>query len=157
MNKFAPKGKSKLVTVGSILTPEYAGLRLILNFVNLGGKTDSPMFSLFDKKWRKVKEETKGWYASRVNFKLGEINTIAVQSDVWVINCLCQDENTKINSDALNNCIKKLYNMAVNEKASLHVSNLLLNEYPELSKILTEKLVDNGINVSYYQEGESAK
>ena len=151
MNKFVPKGKSKIVT-GSILTPEYAGLRLIINFVNLSGKADSAMTELLDKKWKKIKEEVKGWHATRVNFKLGQVNTIAVQSDVWVINCLCQDENLKIDSKAIEGCIKKISEMALNEKASVHVSNILVNEYPDIVKLLTEKLLDNGINVSYYQE-----
>lgn len=151
MNKFVTPGKTKVVE-GSILTPQYAGLRLILNFSNLAGKTDSPMFNIFDKKWRKIKEENKGWYAIRNNFKLGELLTTAVQSDTWVVNCLCQDEQGKISESALNTCIKKIHAMALNEKASIHVSNLLLEECPELSSLLNEKLVTEGINVSYYQE-----
>ena len=57
MNKFSVKGKVKVVN-GSILTPEYAGLRLILNFVNTEAKTDSPMHDLLDKKWRKINRES---------------------------------------------------------------------------------------------------
>lgn len=154
MNKFSTPGESKVVN-GSILNPEYAGLRLILNFVNLSGKTNSQMFELFDKKWRKVKEETKGWYANRSNFKLGELSVIAVQSDTWVINCLCQDEDSKINVDAISNCIKKVSALALSEKASIHVHSSLLTEFPELNKMLNEKLINNGINVSYYQEAKS--
>ena len=150
-SKFLPKGKVKTVK-GSILNPEYAGLRLIVNFVNQNGKPEGSLYSLFDKKWKKVKEETKGWYASRINFKLGEINTIAVQSDTWVINCLCQNESNAIQEPALNDCIKKIASIAKNEKASVHVSTELFKEFPNLMQSLNSYLVDNGINVSVYEE-----
>jgi hypothetical protein len=149
--KFVQKGKVKVVK-GSILTPEYAGLRLIINFVNSSGKPEGPLYQIFDKKWKKIKEETKGWYASRTNFKLGEVNTIAVQSDTWVINCLCQDELMVVQEKALDNCVKKISDMAKNEKASVHVSSLLLQSYPELMNKLNKNLVDVGINVSVYEE-----
>jgi hypothetical protein len=151
MSKFTPKGKVKVVK-GSILTPEYAGLRLIVNFVNKNGKPEGPLYEVFDKKWKKIKEETKGWYASRINFKLGEINTVAVQSDTWVINCLCQDEENSVQEKALDECIKKVATMAKNEKASVHVPNLLLQSCPKLMENLNSQLVENGINVSVYEE-----
>jgi hypothetical protein len=151
MSKFTPKGKVKVVK-GSILTPEYAGLRLIVNFVNKNGKPEGPLYEVFDKKWKKIKEETKGWYASRINFKLGEINTVAVQSDTWVINCLCQDEENAVQEKALDDCIKKVATMAKNEKASVHVPNLLLQSCPKLMENLNSQLVENGINVSVYEE-----
>ena len=150
-SKFLPKGKVKAVK-GSILTPEYAGLRLIINFVNQSGKPEGSLYQIFDKKWKKVKEETKGWYASRINFKLGEINTIAVQSDTWVINCLCQDENNSIQEKALNDCMKKIVSVAKNEKASIHVSAELLKDSPNLMQNINTHFVDNGINVSVYEE-----
>jgi hypothetical protein len=150
-SKFLPKGKVKTVK-GSILNPEYAGLRLILNFVNQSGKPEGSLYSLFDKKWKKVKEETKGWYASRINFKLGEINTIAVQSDTWVINCLCQNEGNSVQETALNDCIKKIASIAKNEKASVHVSVELFKDFPNLMQNLNTHLVDSGINVSVYEE-----
>ena len=151
MSKFVSKGKVKVVK-GSILTPEYAGLRLILNFVNKNGKPEGPLYDIFDKKWKKIKEETKGWYASRVNFKLGEVSTIAVQSDTWVINCLCQNEENTVQEEALDNCIKKIFTVAKNEKASVHVPNFLMQEFPKLMEKLNTQLVDNGINVSIYEE-----
>lgn len=150
-NKFSPKGKVKVVK-GSILTPEYAGLRLILNFVNKNGKPEGPLYDIFDKKWKKIKEETKGWYASRINFKLGEVSTIAVQSDTWVMNCLCQNEENAVQETALDDCIKKISSIAKNEKASVHVPNVLLQSFPKLMEKLNNQLVDSGVNVSIYEE-----
>lgn len=150
-NKFMQKGKVKLVK-GSVLMPEYAGLRFVLNFVNMGGKPTGKIYTLFDKKWRKVKEEAKGWYASRINYKYGQTSTIAVQSDTWVINCLCQDENAVVDEKALNDCLKAVCKMAKDEKATVHVSNYLVEEFPKLQELLNTSLVDSGVSVSFYEE-----
>lgn len=66
-NKFQMQGKVKVIN-GSILTPENGGLRFVLNTNNLSGKVVGPLYTLFDKKWKKVREETKGWYANNIAF-----------------------------------------------------------------------------------------
>lgn len=150
VSPFAPKGKVKVVN-GTILAPENAGLRVILNILGMSGKTDSNMFTLFDKKWKKVKEESKGWYSLRTNFKLGFNNQIAVQSDTWVINMLCKNEENVLDEPSLDVCLKKASDMAKYEKATVHVSEILLQEHP----LLAEKFnvfTDNGVSVYVYQE-----
>lgn len=153
MNKFQTQGKVKLVK-GSILTPETAGLRFILSLNNLSGKTDSnPLYPIFEKKWKRVKEDAKGWYTTKTgNYKLGAINVTAVQSDTWVIHMLCQDENLKLNTSALEDCLKEVNAKAKYEQASVHVSSILLDTIPEIKDMLTKHMVVNGTNVSFYEE-----
>ena len=151
-DKFKVKGKVKLIK-GSILTPEDAGLRFILNVNNLAGKSESPLYPLFDKKWQKVKVESRGWYVNKTGaYKLGATNTTPVQSDVWVIGMLCQDEDLKTDLTGLEACLKKVCASAKYEKASLHVSNLLCAAIPELQDLITKHLVNEGVSVSYYEE-----
>lgn len=151
VKKFQNKGKFKIVK-GSILTPEYAGLRLILNTINSKGLVNSELLPIFDKKWKKIKEESKGWYASRNNFKGGENLNIAVQSDTWVINCLCQDDDYVINVKDLESSLKKVASLAKAEKASVHVPDLLINSCPQLSDMLQDLFINDGINVSVYSD-----
>jgi hypothetical protein len=152
MNKFQQAGKTKVVK-GSILYPENSGLRFILSITNLAGKLDNPLLQLFDKKWSSVRREMKGWYASRDhNYKLGALNTIATQSDVWVIQMLCQDENLRTNVEGLEKCIKEVSNKAKYEKASVHVSTLLTEAIPELPALISKYLIDNGVSVYFYEE-----
>jgi hypothetical protein len=153
MNKFQPQGKVKLVK-GSILAPENAGLRFVLSLNNLAGKSESnPLYPIFEKKWKKVKEEAKGWYATKTGaYKLGAINVTAVQSDTWVIHMLCQDENLKLNASALEDCLKQISAKAKYEQASVHVSSILLETIPEIKDMLTKHIVANGTNVSIYEE-----
>ncbi len=149
VKKFQPKGKFKNVN-GSIITPEHAGLRFILNTVNSKGLVNNDTLPVFDKKWKKIKEEAKGWYASRINFKGGEIQNIAVQSDTWVINCLCQDDDYLVNAKDLESCLKKISSLAKAEKASLHVPQSLFKSCEDLQKLLESLFIDDGINVSVY-------
>lgn len=151
-NKFQQSGRVKVVK-GSILSPENSGLRFILNINNMVGKAESPLYPLFDKKWKRVKEEAKGWYNTRTGaYKLGAVQTVAVQSDTWIIGLLIQDENINTNLDALETSLKEVCKMALYEKATIHISNLLVQLIPKLQELVKSYLIDNGVSVSYYEE-----
>lgn len=152
MTNFQPKGSVKIIQ-GSVLSPHNAGLRFVLNIANMAGKAESPLYPLFDKKWTKVKQEAKGWFNTRTGaYKLGAINTVAVQSDTWVLNCLCQDEEMKTDEKGLTTCLKEVAKMAKYERATVHVSTLLTQSVPELTDLLNTELVENGISVCFYEE-----
>ncbi len=151
-NLFKSPGKTKLIK-GTILAPENAGLRFVLNVTNTAGKPESPLYPIFDKKWKKVKEEARGWYATKTGaYKLGAINTTAVQSDTWVIHMLCQDESLQTNLSALTESLKKVTATAKYEKATIHVSMNLVDAIPELRTILTNYVLNEGVSVYFYEE-----
>ena len=151
-NRFQQPGRVKVIK-GSILSPENAGLRFVLSVNNMVGKPESPLYPLFDKKWKKVKEEAKGWYNTKTGaYKLGATNVTAVQSDTWVIHMLCQDEELKTDLKALATCLDSICKSAKYERATVHVSSLLTTAIPELQGLLTKHLVENGVSVSYYEE-----
>ena len=152
MSVFQQQGKVKLVK-GSILTPQNAGLRFILNFTSLAGKVDGEVYSLFDKKWAKAKSDAKAWYANKTGqYKLGAINNTAVQSDTWVMHMLCQKEDGTVDSVGLQECLKKICEAAKYEHASVHVSTLLVDQAPEMKDLVEKELLQKGISVSYYEE-----
>jgi hypothetical protein len=150
---FQAPGKTKLVK-GSILQPHNAGLRFVLSVNNLAGKPDNnPLYPVFEKKWPKVKQEARGFYANKTgSYKLGAVFTTAVQSDVWVIHCLCQDESLKTDASALGVCLEEVRKLALYEKSSVHVSTLLTDAIPELNALLNKELVRWGVSVLSYEE-----
>ena len=152
-NKFQQPGRVKTIK-GSILAPENAGLRFVLSVNNLAGKNEgNPMLPIFDKKWPKVKAESRGWYATRTGaYKLGAINTTAVQSDTWVIHMLCQGEDLQVDDTGLTKCLKEVTKMAKYERATVHVSTVLINSIPELTNLLKSEVIDQGVAVSFYEE-----
>lgn len=155
VNKFQVPGRTKVIK-GSILAPENAGLRFVLSINNMAGKPENPLFPVFEKKWKKVKEESRGWYATKTGaYKLGAINTTAVQSDTWVIHMLCQDENLNTDAAALTTCLKKVCASAKYERATVHVSTILTGSIPELTNLLQTELVEQGVSVYFYEEPEA--
>jgi hypothetical protein len=152
VNKFQQAGRVKMVK-GSILTPQDGGLRLVLNVANLAGKTEGPMYSVFNKKWPKVKAEVRGWYATKTGaYKCGAIHSQAVQSDIWVVSLLCQKEDLSTDVAGLTACLKEVCKTAKYERASVAVSTLLTEAIPELNGLVQTQLVDQGVTVSFYQE-----
>jgi hypothetical protein len=152
IKRFQQPGKVKTIK-GTILAPENAGLRFVLSVNNLAGKPENPMFPIFDKKWKKVREESRGWFANKTGaYKLGAINTTAVQSDTWVIHMLCQDESVATDLKGLEECLKKVCASAKYEKATVHVSTVLTNAIPELAELLNKQLIDHGVSVYFYEE-----
>lgn len=154
-NRFQPQGKTKVIK-GSIIAPENAGLRFVLSVFNLAGKTDDhPLYPTFEKKWPKVKSEARGWFATKTGaYKIGAVNTTAVQSDTWVIHLLCQDENLATDEVGLEKCLKEVCKMAKYERATVHVSSLLTNAVPELAALLQTNLINQGVSVYFYDESQ---
>jgi hypothetical protein len=149
---FQQQGQTKLIK-GTILAPHNAGLRFVLSVNNMAGKPENPLFPIFDKKWKQVRQESRGWFATKTGaYKLGALMTTAVQSDTWVLHMLCQDENVKTDLKALETCLKQVVTMAKYEKATVHVSSLLVNAIPEITALLDTHLIKNGISVYFYEE-----
>ena len=137
----------------SILNPHYSGLRLVLSINNLGGGVNYDLYKTFDKKWRQVKQDAKGWYNTKTGaYKLGAINTTAVQSDTWVIHMLCQDKDMVTDVKSLEECLKHVSKMAKYEQASVHIDASLVNELPAIAGLAETHLVKSGINVYYYEQ-----
>lgn len=155
-NTFVTQGKTKVVN-SSILSPELGNLRLVLVPCSESGKPDTDLHALLNKKWKSVAAELKGWYANHINFKLGNIQSTAVQSDTWVLHTLCRDKDGKLDEKALAACVKKIADMAKYERASVHVSTLTTAAIPELVPLLQAQCLDKGMAVYFYEETEAAK
>lgn len=154
MKKFTIPGRTKQINA-TILAPENAGLRIILNICGQSGKFESKLDKLLCSRWARVKSDYKEWHATQYNFKLGMLNTnSAVASDTWVCNALVKDKNDVVDNVALETAIKKLSALCKYERASLHVSNILVDECPGLKDLLTTHLIDDGVNVYFYAEPE---
>lgn len=155
VNKFQPKGTVKVIKNGSIIMPESGGLKFVLSVANMAGKPEgNPLLPIFDKKWNKVRAEVRGMFANKTGaYKMGAIaGTTAVQSDVWVQHLLCQGEDLKVDVKALEECLKKVATSALFEKASVHVSSVLISAIPELPELLGKTCVDKGVSVYIYEE-----
>jgi hypothetical protein len=151
MNKFTPQGKVKVVQ-SSVLNPENAGLRLIVNLCSKDGKFENKLDKLLTSKWNRVREEYKGWYASQHNFKTGELMHMAVSSEIWVVSLLVREADGKIDDKTAAKAVSKLAALAKYENASVHCSNILVEEYPQLKDLLVSSVAQNGTHTYFYDE-----
>jgi hypothetical protein len=154
MNKFQSPGKVKTINA-SVLNPELAGLRIIVNVVGQDGKFESELDKLLAKKWANTRTRYKAWYAEQQNFKLGCIDNVAVASDIWIVNLLAFDKDNRFSADGLNTAVKKLAALAKYENASVHCSSLVTHDAPGLQEALLKDLVENGIHCFFYQEQDA--
>lgn len=149
---FNQVGKVKEIN-GSILTPQNAGLRFVVNFANMAGTYEGEVADLFVKKWPKVKSDVRMWYANKTGeYKPGAIYTTAVQSDTWVMSLLVLSENGKVDAEGLETAVKKLGEAALYEKASVHFPQALALKAKKLKSLADKYLVQKGVSVSYYTE-----
>ena len=132
-------------------------LRLIFVPCNKSGKPESQLHAVLNKKWRSVAAELKGWFAQNITFKLGNVHTTAVQSDVWVIQALCFDEKGKLDDKALENCVKAVASMAKSDKGSVHVSTYSVRELPKLADYLNTHLIEKGLSCYFYEEASETE
>ena len=160
INKFQTKGTLKQIS-GSIIQPQGSGLMYVPINISVDQYNEHPLYKLFDKKWKQVKSETKQAYLNKNGhlFKIGVCsNDISVQSDVVIKGMICQKnnkENGKIetNKDAVEKCLQVMSKEAKQNKASIHLSQIVLDVLPELTAELVEKhFINNGINVFMYDE-----
>ncbi len=153
-NKFQPKGRLRECKT-SIITPESAGLRFILNPCSVSGKWDSKLQETLSKQWSKCKDDFKSWWATNNKslFKPGLNNVSSVQSDTWVINMLCLDQDGSLNKDNLSSCVKELVKSAKYDSATIHLSDMCMQSdelKQDFMDLVCQPLMDNGIHVYVY-------
>lgn len=149
MNKFKIAGKVKKCE-GSLTVPENAGLRMVFSLVPDNGNYTSNTSVNLSKRWSKVKETYKLAYVNRFNFKLGNLLTTPVSSDIWVVQGIVFNKDNQLDLDALNAVVKKLVAAAAYDQASVHVSQSTLDEAPDLLAMLEAQLLPHGYSVYVY-------
>ena len=135
---------------GSSLNPVNAGLKMIVSFCSQSDKYESPFYNMLIKRFGKVHSDFREWFVMQ-NLKFGTVNTTAVNSDTWIMSLVCLDKKNKLDKAALEDCLKKVIEMAVYERFSLHISEMLLKEAPHLKKLLPT-ISNAGVNVYLYKE-----
>ncbi len=149
VTRFIMPGKVKTINA-SVTLPENAGLRFILNPCSINGKWESKLQKVLSKRWKKPQEEFKTWAANTTNFKLGQIQSVSVQSDVWVINIICLNKEGKLDQKGFADCLKNSMKLVKSEKASVHVSSLTGEFHENNLDIYAKDFSTNGIHTYFY-------
>ena len=151
LNRFVPTAKLQDIPRGSsIICPINSGTRLIMNFVGLELKFDSKLHKILEKVWNKVRQEYFYWSGDIKTFKPGNIKEVLVSSDIMIVHMLVKNKDGIVMADALEKALQNLANFSKVEKASVHISNLLVEEVPALKELAKKYLSESGIHCYFY-------
>lgn len=145
MKKFITPGRLRNA-VTELTTPENSGLRIVFNPIDVTASFKDVVNAQIASKWAKPREEARMWSANRTAFKPGEVQVVAVQSDVWVMNAVMLG----LEETAAASCVKKCAAQAKYEKASVHMSETTY-ALPGVKALVEEHLTSEGLNVYLYK------
>lgn len=152
LNRFTVKGKLQDAPPGStIICPINSGIRLIVNFVGFGLKFDKKLDKILSKVWEKVRQEYFYWSGDIKTFKPGNIKEVLVASDIMIVHMLVKNKDEVVISEALEKAMQNLANFSKTEKASVHISELLVEDVPAIKELAKKYLSDAGIHCYFYK------
>lgn len=146
---------------GDATQPIVEGNKIICHICNDIGGWGRGFVLAISKKWKTPEIEYREWHKKGDNFLLGEIQLVAVESDIWVVNMIAQH---KINSnsqgippiryDALEKCLIKLSKQALQLNASVHMPRigcgLAGGKWEEIGPLIINYLIKKEIKVFVY-------
>jgi O-acetyl-ADP-ribose deacetylase (regulator of RNase III) len=160
VKNFLP-GRLKYVK-GDCTIPESGGHRMIIQINNDLGVYGAGLSGAISKRWPIVAQEYRRWYRGQTNFKGGQVQEVTVQSDTSVVNMIAQHgimsqastDDPPIKYDQLAQCLDKVAAIAKENSSSIHTgrigAGLAGGDWAIIEKMIVEKLINKGINVTIY-------
>jgi hypothetical protein len=147
--------------IGDATIPITSGHKLIIHCCNDVGAWGAGFVLALSKRWKKPEESYRRWYRSQINFKLGEVQEVRVQSDISVINMIGQkgvgydeDGNPPIRYEAIEKCLTKVAEIAKDNGSGVVAprfgSALSGGSWDKIEELVIKTLIDKGINVTIY-------
>ena len=113
------------------------------------------------KRWKKPENEYRKWFQNGENFKLGEIQRVQVEENIWVCNMIGQHKtitNSKgippIRYEAVEKCLEKLSYDTLKLNASIHMPRigcgLAGGQWEEIEAVIERTLLKNNVEVYVY-------
>ncbi len=146
---------------GDATNPLQQGNKLIVHVCNDIGGWGKGFVMAISKKWKAPEQAYRNWFKSNDNFKLGEVQFIKVEEDIWIANVIGQhkinkDEkgNPPIRYQAIAEGLTKVAEFAKFHNASVHMPRigcgLAGGTWDKIEPIIIERLIEKHISVFVY-------
>jgi O-acetyl-ADP-ribose deacetylase (regulator of RNase III) len=146
---------------GDATNPKETGNKIIVHVCNDIGGWGKGFVLAISKRWPQPEKMYREWHKSRSGFKLGEVQFVQVNEEIFVANLIGQhklnaDENGKppIRYDAILQGMFKISTYAKSIDASIHMPRigcgLAGGTWDKVEPILLETLILKGIKVFVY-------
>jgi O-acetyl-ADP-ribose deacetylase (regulator of RNase III) len=152
---------------GDATSPSGDGKKLIIHVCNDIGAWGAGFVLAISKKWPQPETNYKSWRKKSQpgqgdsEFKLGNIQIVKVEDDVYVVNMIGQRGiRTKkgvppVRYDAIEECLKKVALVAKSINASIHApkfgAGLAGGDWTIIEKLIEKHLCDENLDVTVYE------
>ena len=116
---------------GDATQPVAIGNKIIVHICNDIGGWGRGFVMAISKRWKKPENEYRNWYKSRENFKLGAVQFVNVEPDIWVANIIGQhkinsdeDGNPPIRYEAVASGLDKVGDFAIEITGNVHMPRI---------------------------------
>ena len=148
-------------TKGDATSPQSEDNKVIVHICNDIGGWGKGFVMAISKRWKKPENQYREWFKSKDGFKLGKVQFVQVEEDLWVANLIGQhkinkDENgnAPIRYDAIEQGLEGVASFAIENKASIHMPRigcgLAGGKWEMIEPIILKTLSDNNIEVTVY-------
>lgn len=146
---------------GDATKPVVNGNKIIVHICNDTGGWGKGFVLALSKRWAAPEQKYREWHRSQINFKLGEVQFVQVEHDLWVANMIGQhkvnrDEhgNAPIRYEAVEKALEKVAAFAIEHSASVHMPRigcgLAGGSWDVMGPIVEWALSTKGIDVTVY-------
>ena len=147
---------------GDATSPQASGTKIIAHICNDLGGWGKGFVLAISKKWKEPETNYRKWHRERSknDFQLGSIQIVAVQDYIFVCNMIGQrgiktgSKGVPIRYDAVENCLEKLSNIAIEYNASVHMPRigcgLAGGKWHKIEPIIENTLIDKKIDTYIY-------
>jgi O-acetyl-ADP-ribose deacetylase (regulator of RNase III) len=148
-------------TKGDATSPQSEDNKVIVHICNDIGGWGKGFVMAISKRWKKPENQYREWFKSKDGFKLGKVQFVQVEEDLWVANLIGQhkinkDENgnAPIRYDAIEQGLEEVASFAIENKANIHMPRigcgLAGGKWEMIEPIILKTLSDNNIEVTVY-------
>ncbi len=147
---------------GDATRPKGQGLKVIVHVCNDIGAWGKGFVLAISRRWNEPEATYRQWYRGKLDipFKLGEVQFVKVEDDIYVANMIGQRGLRKVRGippvryDAIEEGLKKVADFAIENNATIHMPRigcgLAGGSWDRVEAIIEKVLVSRGIQVTVY-------
>lgn len=146
---------------GDATNPLINGNKIIVHVCNDIGGWGKGFVMAISKRWKKPETAYRAWYKSQIDFRLGEVQFVQVDADLWVANLIGQhkinkDEygNAPIRYEAIHSGLQKVSAFAKEKTASVHMPRigcgLAGGTWDKIEPLIIQSLSKDSVLVTVY-------
>jgi O-acetyl-ADP-ribose deacetylase (regulator of RNase III) len=147
---------------GDATTPQAKGNKIIAHICNDLGGWGKGFVLAVSRRWKEPEAAYREWHRNRADtdFGLGAVQFVPVEPDIWIANMIAQkgmsagSEGPPIRYEAVDECLRKLSNFALEQAASVHMPRigcgLAGGRWERIEPLIENALSNRGVSVFVY-------